>query len=322
MPKRPQANETLLMAHEILSRLSRHRAITASELHLQLKEAGYNRDLRSIQRTLRSLAENKQIDVDTRDKPYSYRADAGASALVVSHMNHQQSLLLALAEQQLGGLLPPNLRKSMQNFFTEARRNLAPDKGVSKDAQWLSKVRVVRESQPLLPPSIKEGVLEAIGSALYSDSYLDIEYRNLNAEVKTAKVMPLGLVQQGACLYLVCRFDGYDNERNLAVHRFMSARPTGLPFTRPRDFDLQKYDDDGRFGFGKGVKVRLSFEIKKSSGEHLLEAKLSQDQSVEDLGDWYRFTATVVDTLRLAWWLRGFGERVQNIEKVPLVTSN
>jgi hypothetical protein len=33
---------------------------------------------------------------------------------------------------------------------------------------------------------------------------------------------------------------------------------TDLPFKRPRDFDLQKYDDDGRFGFGEGKKDQAS----------------------------------------------------------------
>jgi predicted DNA-binding transcriptional regulator YafY len=117
------------------------------------------------------------------------------------------------------------------------------------------------------------------------------------------RVMPLGLAQQGPRIYLVCRFDGYDNERSLALHRIISARASTLPFDRPRDFDLKQYDDDGRFGYGNGERVRLQFRIDKEAGLHLLESPLSADQKVKELEDEYEITATVVDSAMLDWWL-------------------
>jgi len=60
------------------------------------------------------------------------------------------------------------------------------------------------------------------------------------------------------CMYLVCRFDGYDNERSLALHRILTARTSTLIFERPKDFDLKQYDNDGRFGYGDGTHIRLS----------------------------------------------------------------
>jgi hypothetical protein len=62
--------------------------------------------------------------------------------------------------------------------------------------------------------------------------------------------MPLGLVQQGTRMYLVCRFEGYEDERNLAMHRILSVRASSFNFERPPEFDLKKYDHDGHFGFG------------------------------------------------------------------------
>ena len=83
--------------------------------------------------------------------------------------------------------------------------------------------------------------------------------------------MPLGLVQQGQRMYLVCRFDGYDNERSLALHRLLSTRTSSFTFDRPKDFDLEQFDNDGRFAYGNGKLVRLSFRIEKEAGLHLLE---------------------------------------------------
>ena len=128
--------------------------------------------------------------------------------------------------------------------------------------------------------------------------------------------MPLGLAQQGPRLYLVCRFEGFDNERSLALHRIGKAEASTLRFERPAGFDLQKYDDDGRFGFGEGERVRLSFAIEKETGFHLLETPLSRDQQVREVDDsWMEVTATVVDSAMLDWWLRGFGEAVRGVRK-------
>ena len=99
---------------------------------------------------------------------------------------------------------------------------------------------------------------------------------------------------------------------------FASAEVSTMGFDRPPEFDLKKYDDDGRFGFGEGERVRLTFRIQKPNGFHLLESPLSKDQKVKELDDEYEITATVVDTGQLNWWLRGFGGAVRGVEKQPL----
>jgi predicted DNA-binding transcriptional regulator YafY len=130
-------------------------------------------------------------------------------------------------------------------------------------------------------------------------------------------VMPLGLAQQGPRVYLVCRYDGHDNERSLALHRILSATASTFTFERPKEFDLKKYDDDGRFGYGEGERIRLSFRIQKEAGFHLLESPLSDDQRVVEHDDVYQIAATVVDSAMLDWWLRGFGEQVSQIARSP-----
>jgi len=115
-------------------------------------------------------------------------------------------------------------------------------------------------------------------------------------------------------LYLVCRFRGYDNERSLALHRIMTARVSTLGFERPKEFDLRQYDDDGRFGFGEGERIKLTFRIDKDVGRHLLESPLSVDQQVVELEEAYEITATVVDSEMLRWWVRGFGDAFELVK--------
>ena len=128
--------------------------------------------------------------------------------------------------------------------------------------------------------------------------------------------MPLGLAQQGPRLYLVCRFEGFDNERSLALHRIGKAEVSTLTVERPRGFDLQKYDADGRFGFGEGRRIRLQFYIEHDAGFHLRETPLSKDQQIREVDDcWMEVSATVVDSAMLEWWLRGFGDAVRGVSR-------
>jgi hypothetical protein len=126
--------------------------------------------------------------------------------------------------------------------------------------------------------------------------------------------MPLGLAQQGSRLYLVCRFKGYDNERSLAVHRITKAMCSTFNFERPANFNLSEYDNDGRFGFGEGNRCKLEFYISKKSGFHLLETPLSEDQIVKELESHYYIAATVIHSMQLEKWLRGFGDDVWDIK--------
>ena len=127
--------------------------------------------------------------------------------------------------------------------------------------------------------------------------------------------MPLGLAQQGPRMYLVCRYEGCDNERCLALYRISKAEATIFIFERPKDFNLKQFDVDGRFGYGDGSKIKLSFRIEKAAGLHVVECPLSADQVVVELGDAYEITATMVDSDMLEWWLRGFGDAVSSVTR-------
>ncbi len=310
MPQRSNNLETLMMSLEILKRIPRSRKISAPELQTQLCEAGFDRNLRTIQRQLDSLSEHFDIDRDDRSKPYGYSWKSASSGFSLPGLNEQESVLLTLAEQHLANLLPANLMKSMSGFFEQAKLQL--DSGKNKNARiWPSKVRVVSTRQRLLPPKMVDGVFEIVSNALYADHWLDITYENGAGKKSSSRVMPLGLAQQGERLFLVCRFEGYDNERSLALHRIKTANNTGLVFDRPANFNLQQYDDDGRFGFSHGRTISLVFSLPKIDGLHLIETPLATNQKVVEDGDLYVFSVTIVESEQLKWWLRGFGSNLR-----------
>ncbi len=315
---RKDSLDTAFLLLGILKRIPKTRKVTAAELHAQLAAVGLDRDIRTIQRHLDTLSERFDIERDDRAKPYGYRWKDGAEGIALPSLSAQESLLLKMAHEHLRALLPPKLSKAMVGFFEQAERNLGPGTSAEQERAWLNKVRVVPTSQPLLPPEIRPNVFETVADALFNNHLLDLVYRNAAGRALEARVMPLGLAQQGPRLYLVCRFDGYDNERSLALHRIISIAASTLTFDDPKDFDFARFDADGGFGYGNGEKVRLTFKIDKEAGFHITESPLSKDQTVVEHEDCYEISATVVDSAMLEWWLRGFGSNVSGVRKIPV----
>jgi len=309
MAKRPDTRETVLLALELLKRIPKHRKVSARELHEQLP-AHLARDLRTVQRQLDMLADEFEIERDDSSKPYGYRWRERSAGLTLPMLSEQESLVLALAEAHLRNLLPASVMRSMSGFFTQAARNLSAGNADRPANAWLGKVRVVSATQPLLAPKLAAGVFEVVSDALYANRWLVLDYQNAAGQRSRVTVMPLGLAQQGPRLYLVCRYQGFDNERSLALQRIASATASAATFERPKSFRLDRYDDDGRFAFGEGKRIQLVFRIGASAGQHLLESPLSTDQQVKLIKGGYEISATVVESEQLRKWLRGFGKAV------------
>lgn len=313
MDTRPNTLNTTLLAIELLRRIPRNRKVTAAELQEQLQHAGHCRELRTIQRQLEMLCGHFDIECDDRSKPYGYCWKALSGGLSLPVLSEQESLLLLLAEEHLNHLLPAGVMKSLDSFFLQARRNFGHTAVEKPSRQWLKKVRVVSPTQPTLPPKIEVGVFDAVSNALYANLWLYVEYRNAAGKSTSAEVMPLGLAQQGVRLYLVCRYKGYAEERILALHRIIRVSVTTRTFERPTDFNLEQYEADGKFGFGSGKRVQLSFCIERETGLQLLESPLTPDQSIDTFADRLEVTAVVVETVQLHRWLLGFGNKVWGI---------
>jgi predicted DNA-binding transcriptional regulator YafY len=320
MPQRSNNLETLLMSLEILKRIPRGRKISAPELQEQLREAGFDRNLRTIQRQLDTLSEHFDIDRDERSKPYGYSWKSASGGFSLPGLNEQESVLLTLAEQHLSNLLPAGLMKSMEGFFDQARLRLQ-NEGSKVARTWQHKVRVIGTTQKLLPPKMEQEVFQNVSGALYADHWLDVTYVNAGGGRTDSRVMPLGLAQQGSRMLLVCRFDGYEDERSLALHRIQSAMDTGFSFQRPEKFDLAQYESEGRFGFSTGKPIDIVFRLPKLAGVHLTESPLAENQTFTIADDAYQFAATVTESEQLKWWLRGFGRDLDLVSPRDLLDT-
>ena len=316
MPQRPPGLETLQLALHLLKNIPRNKFVTTQDMLHRLDAQGIKRDLRTVQRQLDMLSEAFDIERDMRNKPYGYKWKSQAKPLSLPGLSASESLVLAMGQAHLSQLMPARVRSEMSAFFEQADANLrsldttGKTPKLQKERAWLKKVRVVPLTQPLRPPTIQAGVFEAVSDALFHDHWLTVTYTNAAGEQQVADVMPLGLAQQGVRLFLVCRFEGFDDERTLALHRMQSAKDTGRSFDRPADFDLERYDNEGRFGFGEGELIKLKIAVSDFHRLILEETPLSKDQTIELKRGRNIVTATVVESQQLVWWLRALGDEV------------
>lgn len=300
----------------VISALTDTKWQTAQEILNTLRASGIKRDIRWLQMVLKALAEgDASIERDQSSRPYRFRKLRGQDPLSGDAKIASEALTLLLAKAHLQDLLPPGVLEWMDASFRRAEQALAPGGRAKPYNSWPDKVAVVGQLPKMLAPAIDEECLKRVGHALLNDHLLSIDYRNANGRVlENRNVMPLALVRQGKRLFLVCRFGEHTDVRNLALHRMLRVEVTSHPFTRPDDFDLSTYIDNGGFGFGNGVRIRLVMRVAPHLAALLRETPLSDDQTFSDptdLGE--QVAATVVKGEQIRWWIRMQGKAVQQI---------
>lgn len=314
-------NDTQLRQWAMLKRIPQHpRQITAREIYEYLESEGFEVTKRTVERDLISLSEIFPLISNERSRPYGWSWNKDAAAFALPTMSPLQALTLELAHEHLATLLPASLLETLGPYFKCAHGVLSSGDGVKKLAKWRKKVAIVPPTQPLIPPSYTEEIIEAVHSALLSEQQLEISYASREqGETKTYRVHPLGIVQRGAVTYLVGTLNDYTDIRLLAVHRIQSTQVLDKSAKTPKKFDLAKYIQEGAFGFGESTEIKLVVRFTTPAVEHLRETPLSLDQQIEpDLHGWMRVHATVPDSAQLRWWLMGFGDKVEVLEPLSL----
>jgi predicted DNA-binding transcriptional regulator YafY len=309
------ASATLQRQWQMLRLVPRQpRKIAAREIHNLLANIGLPTTKRTIERDLIALSASFQLVVDDRNKPYGWSWSRDAPSLDLPRLTLDEGLAFHLVEQFLKPLLPAQVAERLQPYFRNARQVLDSVSGPGH-AKWAEKVRVVPPGQPLLVPKMAAGVFEAVSTALMHARQLDLRHQPRGEKTpRELRIHPLGLVQRGAILYLVCTVFDYSDVRLLAMHRIKSATESDTAANIPKQFDLDAHIAGGAFGFTDeiGRKIRLTAIFRERAGNHLYETPLAADQRLTEIEPGtLRLAATVPDTAQLRWWLLGFGDRVE-----------
>jgi predicted DNA-binding transcriptional regulator YafY len=306
--------ETLLRHWQTLRLIPRYpRRVSSGEILKSLAGEGYVVGKRTIERDLLALSRIFPLVVDERSKPYGWSWIKDAPAFDLPGISTSESLTLLMARQFLCSVMPSSLNTQLAPYFRSAEQKLTSLEGHSVLAGWLSKVRIIPANQPLLLPQINEAVSATIQDALLFDRQCLVSYQTKEAgQPDQYPINPLGLVQRGGLIYLVCTIKTYQQPRILVLHRMQAAQLLESPAFKPDDFDLDQYLETGAFGWSVGGGIRLEFLISIEAGAHLYETRLSEDQSIAvEPGGRLKVTATVPETKQLQWWLLGFGDALE-----------
>ena len=187
-------------------------------------------------------------------------------------------------------------------------------------------VRVVPHEMPLLAPKFSNDAVRVVYDALLAGCRFVADYRsraNDTEEVKSYEVNPLGLVVRSNLLYIVCTLWDYQDIRQLALHRVLTAGPTDKTVTRPDEFNLDEYIQRGEFQYPVRPPMQLKAKVSRATAAHLVETPLSDDQVIERVDAYcVLVTATVRYTAQLEWWLLGFGSSVRVLGVTALRPPN
>lgn len=324
MAKVGSVEREALLIIKILEHIPRNSWISTQDLQQSLNESGFPLETRRIQRLLKSIAGCPELGVECRDKgkPYGYRRSLPDSNLSQKNLRPQESLLVRLAEEYLKNQIPAPVMKPLQSLFELARESLKESGSTARQKAWLQKVAFVPDSIALMPPRILPRIFDAVSEALYRDSKLDLKYTNAEGLEKEHTVSPLGLIQQDQRLYLICKFDGYDNVRHLALHRMKTAKVLDFPSERPKNFALKDYINARHVNYSNGGKVLFVVEFESPKTKLILEeTPFNRTQELIETADGkWRLQAVMDDTVLLDGWVASWKTeaKITRAEKRPL----
>ena len=309
--------DTLMRQWQLLRLIPRHpQLVTASDLRRRLEVEGYVVTKRTVERDLQALSVIFPLMLDERSRPYGWSWHQDAPAFDLPGLSNSEALTLLLAREHLSDLLPAATLAQLRSHFRMAEIKLASHGG----ADWMDKVRVIPAAQPLLAPRIEASIQATINDALLLGRQVRVAYRKRDAETdESYPIHPLGLVQRGQVLYLVCTIKNYPQLRLLALHRIQAAATLEQALTVPADFSLDGYIRSGAFGWLPGESIHLEAAFTEEVAAHLEETPLAEDQILSALPDGrVKVSATVRETLQLRWWLQGFGDAVEVLSPTAL----
>jgi len=284
----------------LLARMAAHYAHHASQTAQR----------RAIQRDLAELVNAQRIKaVNPGGKPLRYRRTQAQKAYSPHLANY--------VRQTIRNILQAELASGQLDAVKQ--RLLEPDSGLELDT---SKLRILSDSQRLLPAEIRDGVLADVLEALSRSLTLQISYRDA-ADKRTRPVIhPQALLQRGPRMYLFALKNDEPDVRMYALHRITACTLGTEPARLAEEFDLDDEIKRGNADFGDGTIIELVLLARGYIASLLHDCRLSADQRIEDEDEEsdfdLRVTASVPATGQLLRWLLGCGDKVQVIEPADL----
>lgn len=295
---------------------------TSGELLQQLAERGYkNLSKRTVERDLVALNEvfKDQIHWNAESRPHGWHWSKQAAGSLRG-MDVPEAVSLALLEDLLKQLVPTDLAAVMEGRFVEAGKKLGAMSN-NAFASWRDMVRYISPGLPFPPPSLVEGVLEAVQEGLLRKQRLKVNYSGIAKPPGERTLDPLALIQRGERSYLVAadaNSEGLANLKSFALHRITQIEVLEEKVRGRDGFSLDKYlqSDGDQSETGKEISFRA--RIHKRLKLHLEESPIAPSQQLSDESGVSYVSATLRDTLQLEFWILSWSFYLEILEPLEL----
>ncbi|MDP7271567.1 MAG: WYL domain-containing protein, partial [Gammaproteobacteria bacterium] len=289
--------ETISRQWDILQRIPQlPQRATVADIHERLPASEYTVSRRTVQRDLEHLSNKFPINSEPDGRTNHWFWMKGARQVLIPHMSGSMAATMLLVRDYLKPVLPTAVLGELNPFFAHATEVLdnTPLKG------WNRKVRILDRGPMLIPPKVNNEVRNVVYQALLENRQIKAGYKARGKDKhKEYTLNPLGMVLKGGVFYLVARFDGHDNARQLALHRMNKAELLSEGAVAPKGFTLKGYiEDEAGFSYPLSPeKIKLDLLFDADAGFSLTEPKLAPDPVTKIRKDGrIQVKATVADT--------------------------
>jgi predicted DNA-binding transcriptional regulator YafY len=244
-----------------------------------------------------------------------FMADGHTRSLGIP-FTHDELLALHFGRHLLQSLKGTVFAEALQSALDKIEAGVSPaalrllqqlDQGISARTPGFKEYARFRET------------IEVLREAIERCRTVEIVYLSFGREVlSTRRVDPYQLWYQHGGLYLAAYCHTRQQVRTFAVERIRGVTPCPETFTRPADFNLEKYLE-ASFGLFRGKPERIRLRFSRAVARYVEERQWHPSQRSEPLltGE-LEVTLHVAPELDLRRWILSYGKDVEVLEPKKL----
>jgi len=278
-------------------------------------------DVRTVQRDLFEMAQMPQLGVESPDPEARPRYwELGRRGQSRRVMGATAAAALKLTLEHMDRLLPPEARGALQREADRANAVLERERHNNPAARsWDQRIRLLPIGHPLRPPTLADGMLDAVFAALTRNLTLRAHYRKQGASTPAVREFSvLGLVLRPP-KYQVVAYGGH-KPYLLNLHRMSNPQVLDVPAQWPEGFEL----DDFIHSCGLDVPIappqRLVLTTHAALADAWRDCALGECQEISepDSNGEVELRCEVSDTQALRAYLLSFGAQLRVHEPLDL----
>jgi len=286
--------------------------LLTKDIHSHLQDLGIAITKRTVERDLMELTDVFGLTFGDSPEGYKWSFAYNSPHQFIPAISIDEALSLKMVQTHLQNFLPSQTFEKLSALFKKSDQVLNQHESL---AQWPYLIKEVPTSLSFKPINVNKEIIDNIYSSLLNRENLEIRYHKKD---KSYRVKPVGMLIRDCKLVLVCQYDGFENFRNLLVHRIHEA--VVINKKHNVTIDLQSYIDQQTVAVALSKEnIRLIMNVKSYVRNLLSESTLTDTQKITPLDDiWARVEVEVPHNLELENWIQSQIQHIKIIEPVIL----